>query len=365
MTQNTNADGSKTISEYLDDQTARLEQFTPSGTASRKRNIQIYIAALIAAFAISYGYANISHSMKIKRNAKLGAELIIESADDFTYENAYWNYQNDYLGNDISTAKNGGYTLALNGYYITPNADNSGLTITHNSISHQLQVAGVTGLNVIGKSLYYICDGKIHACNVADGSNDVVLPTDGMAANLIAVGEFLFYIDTTNSNTLMRISMSDAQVTALPFSNIKAYVIVGNEAIYLTYQGELYKTSKVTGETSSSAALLANNISDFQYNGDIIALNGGNLISFETDKKYYRELVVDQSVVKLEGASYQHVYYLEDGSLFDLNTNSGEIRKITDAVGVVLSIDNVNGRIFATRKVRNGDFYAYDNSYLN
>ena len=127
----------------------------------------------------------------------------------------------------------------------------------------------------------------------------------------------------------------------------------------------MYRFANSTNSASSSGILLANNISDFQYNGDIIALNAGNLISFETDKSDYKELLMDQSVSALVSSTYQHIYYVENDALYDLNSDTLDSEIVSDINGVSVSIDNVGNRVFATRKVRNGDFYTYSNGYLN
>lgn len=366
MSQNNTKNTSLTVSEHLDNQTAHLEALLPAGGKVKSKSTLFYIAALIAAFIICYGYASIAHSIRIKQNAKSDVSVNAANANDLSYENAYQNYQQTSLGNDISSAKNGGYTLSFNGYTIVPNADYTAISVVSNSGTYNIVGNGIAGLNLVGDTLYYTSeDGTIHSCNAADGSIDTIIPIEGSASHLTAAEGYLFYVDSLNDNCLTRCSADGSDPKVVSYRNIKSFVIVGGDAVYLTEDGKLYRSAGTTGDASSNGALIAENISDFQYNGDIIALNAGNLISFEVDKADYEELVMDQSVCSLVGAAYQHVYYTKDGTLFNLATDTLTTEQVEDDIGVVISVDNVDSRIFATRKVRNGDYYVYDNQYLN
>ena len=366
MAQNKNTNTTLTVLEHLDNQTAHLEALLPSGGKVKSKSTLLYIAALIAAFIICYGYASIAHSIRIKQNAKSDVSVNAANANDLSYENAYQNYQQTSLGNDISSAKNGGYTLSFNGYTIVPNADYTAISVASNLDTYKIVGNGIAGLNLVGDVLYYTSeDGTIHSCNAADGSNDTVIPIEGSAFHLTVAEGYLFYIDSLNDNCLTRCSTDGSDPKVVSYRNIKSFVIVGGDAIYLAGDGKLYRSAGVTDDASSTGAPIAENISDFQYNGDIIALNAGNLISFEVDKADYKELVMDQSVGSLVGATYRHVYYTKDGTLFDLATDTLTTEQVADDIGVVISVDNVDDRIFATRKVRNGDYYAYSNQYLN
>lgn len=366
MSQNNTKNTSLTVSEHLDNQTAHLEALLPSGGKAKHKSTLIYIAALVAAFVICYGYSSIVHSIKIKQNAKPDAAISVSNANDLSYENAYQNYQELSLGNDVSSAKNGGYTLSLNGFAAIPNEDDSAVSVTSASGTFQIVGNGINGLNLIGDTLYYTSeDGIIHSCNALDGSNGAVISIEGKASNLIAAEGYLFYIDSTNGNCLTRCAADGSDTKVVSYRNIKSFVIVGGDAIYLSEDEKLYRSAGATGDASANGELIADNISDFQYNGDIIALNAGNLISFEADKTDYKELVMGKSIANLAGATYQHVYYTEDGTLYDLDTDTLTTERVADDVGVVLSVDNVDGRIFTTRKIRNGDYYTYNNQYLN
>lgn len=366
MAQDNNKDTSLTVLEYLDNQAARLEALIPSKGKVKGKSALIYIVALMVVFVGCYGCSNIVHSIKIKQNANPDVTVHASDADDLIYENAYQNYQRASLGNDISSSKNGGFTLSINGYTAVPNADNTATIVTSAFGSYQIMENKMTGLNTANNMLYYISeDGLIHCCNAVDGTNDTVFAGNCRASHLIVAEGHIFYIDSLNGNCLTRCATNGADLKVVSYQKVKSYVIVGGDAIYLTENENLYRSPNVMGDVFSDGELIAENISDFQYNGDIIALNAGNLISFEVDKTDYKELVMDQNVTSLAGAAYQHVYYTENGALYDLNTSDLTSTQIADNIGVVLSIDNVNDRIFATRKVRNGDYYTYDNQYLN
>ena len=364
MAQDNNKDTSLTVLEHLDKQAVCLEALIPSN--GKGKSTLIYIAALMVAFVGCYGCSNIAHSIKIKQNANPDVTVHVSDADDLIYENAYQNYQRTSLGNDISSSKNGGYTLSINEYTAVPNADNTATIVTSAFGSYQIIGNKITGLNAANDMLYYVLeDGLIHCCNALDGTNDMVLAGNCKASHLIVAEGYLFYIDSHNGNCLTRCAIDGSDLKVVSHQKINSYVILGGDLIYMTENEKLYRSSNVMGDVFPDGELIAENISDFQYNGDIIALNAGNLISFEVDKTDYKELIMDQTVTSLAGAAYQHVYYTENGALYDLNTDDLTSTQITDNIGVVLSIDNIDNRIFATRKVRNGDYYTYDNQYLN
>lgn len=365
MAQKENQNTSLTVMDYLDNQTATLEALIPSSIKGKRNSTLIYIAALLVAFGISYGIGSAMHSATIKANANPDKAVNVSDANSLTYENAYQYYQQSNLGNDIGISKNGGYVLSLNGYTITPNTDGTALSVNTGDHTYEITATDVSGLNLIGDTLYYVTANTIHSCNAADGSNDTIIPIDGDFSQLIAADNFLFYIDAANGNNLTRCTLDGTDITIVSYRSIQSFAIVGGDAICLTSDGELYRFANSTDSASSSGILLANNISDFQYNGDIIALNAGNLIAFETDKSDYKELVMDQSVSALVSSTYQHVYYVENGVLYDLNSDTLDSEKVSGISGVSISIDSIGDRIFATRKVRNGDFYNYSNGYLN
>lgn len=365
MAQKDNQNNSLTVMDYLDNQTAALEALIPTGIKGKRNTTLIYVAALLVAFGISYGIGRVMHSATVKANADPDKTISVSDANSLTYENAYQYYQQSNLGNDIGISKNGGYVLSLNGYTIVPNTDGTALNVNTGDHTYEIVAADVSGLNLIGDTLYYVTANTIHSCNAADGSNDTIVPISADISQLIAADNFLFYIDAANGNNLMRCTLDGADITTISYRSIQSFVIVGGDAICLTSDGELYRFVNSAASASSSGILLANSISDFQYNGDIIALNAGNLISFETDKSDYKELVMDQSVSALVSSTYQHIYYVESGTLYDLNSDTLDAEKVSDISGVSISIDSIGDRLFATRKVRNGDYYTYSNGYLN
>ena len=365
MAQKDNQNNSLTVMDYLDNQTAALEALIPTGIKEKRNTTLIYVAALLVAFGISYGIGSVMHSATVKANADPDKTISVSDANSLTYENAYQYYQQSNLGNDIGISKNGGYVLSLNGYTIVPNTDGTALNVNTGDHTYEIVAADVSGLNLIGDTLYYVTANTIHSCNAADGSNDTIVPIDADISQLIAADNYLFYIDAANGNNLMRCTLDGTDIATVSYRSIQSFAIVGGDAICLTSEGELYRFANSTNSASSSGILLANNISDFQYNGDIIALNAGNLISFETDKSDYKELLMDQSVSALVSSTYQHIYYVKNGALYDLNSDTLDSEKVSDINGVSVSIDNVGDRVFATRKVRNGDFYTYSNGYLN
>ena len=152
MAQDNNKDTSLTVLEHLDKQAVCLEALIPSN--GKGKSTLIYIAALMVAFVGCYGCSNIAHSIKIKQNANPDVTVHVSDADDLIYENAYQNYQRTSLGNDISSSKNGGYTLSINEYTAVPNADNTATIVTSAFGSYQIIGNKITGLNAANDIMF-------------------------------------------------------------------------------------------------------------------------------------------------------------------------------------------------------------------
>ena len=354
-----------TVVEYLNDKNNELEYIIPSDSKSHTKHTAIYVAALAGAFIACYAIGGVVHTNNVDKYIETGDGNITD-INDLSEDNAYTVFQNSSLGNDVSIAKNGGYTLSLDGIRAVPSEDGSSVMIQNGATSFTLE-GKIDGLNLIGDNLWYVdFTGALHKCSATDGQQNEIVYTGGNITEPIITNDYLFYITKDGTDRLVRRPVDGGDPLVLVSDAVKDYVVVGNTAIYLTLDKSLNSLSLATNDSPSTSAIkIADNIDDFQYNGDLIALNKDKLISFEPDSDNYKELVSDKSVNRLLGASYQHVYYAADGKIYDLNTDTMETTELANADGVIYALDSVDGRAFVTRKVRNGDSYTYSNMYLN
>lgn len=354
-----------TVVEYLNEKNNELEYIIPSSAKSHPKHTAIYVTALVGAFIVCYGISGVVHTNNIDKYTETGEGLVTD-IDDLGIENAYEQYQAHSLGNDVSTAKNGGYTLNVNSYTVIPSDDGNSLTVQNDSTSFEL-AGPVSGLNLIDNNLWYVdFTGALHKCDTTSGQQNEIVYTGGPISEPIITSDYLFYITKDGTDRLVRRPVDGGDPLVLVSDPVKDYVIMGNAAIYLTSDKVLNKLSLVTSDSpAKTGSKIADNIDDFQYNGDLIALNKSSLISFEANGSDYKELVADKDVNRILGASYQHIYYSADDKVYDLNTDTMETTELADADGVIYAVDSIDGRTFITRKVHEGDSYVYSNAYLN
>lgn len=202
--------------------------------------------------------------------------------------------------------------------------------------------SNIAFLNRYGDQVFFR-DNDDRRVHVFNGSSSSLF--DGVTqevGEILIDGDSLFFVDLEDGSALKEFSLLRGTVASYSMIRCSTFIIIGNTIFAFDKE-----TREVTSFSKSFGKRIASvkGVDSFYFCDGLYVQSGDEIYNISLDLKRKRK-IEPLSGCRLVGSNGRSLYYCDDDSVYQLETETMESRKICNNDGLLRSIYEVEGNVY-------------------